>query len=39
MFQLWYTAQITRQLEEGKSLEEIDVKLQPTVLKPLHDDG
>ena len=33
-FNEWYTVQITGQLEEGKSLEDVDIKL--TVLKPLH---
>ena len=35
-FNEWYTDQIFQQLNEGKDLEEIDVKLQLTALKPLH---
>ena len=35
-FNEWYTDQIFQQLDDGKSLEEIDVKLQLTTLKPLH---
>ena len=35
-FNEWYTDQIFQQLDEGKDLEEIDVKLQLTTLKPLH---
>ena len=35
-FNQWYTDQIFQQLAEGKDLEEIDVKLQVTTLKPPH---
>ena len=35
-FNEWYTDQIFQQLDEGKDLKEIDVKLQLTTLKPLH---
>ena len=32
----WYKEQITEQLDDGKQIEEVDVKLQLTRLKPLH---
>ena len=32
----WYMEQITEQLDDGKQIEEVDVKLQLTRLKPLH---
>ena len=34
----WYMEQIMKQLDDGKSIKEIDVKLQLTTLKPLHAD-
>ena len=33
-FNEWYNAQISKQLKDGKALEEIDVKLYFSVLKP-----
>ena len=36
VFNEWYTDQVFQQLDDGKDLEEIDVKLQLTTLKPLH---
>ena len=35
-FNEWYMNQITKQLDSGKPIDEIDVKLQLTTLKPLH---
>ena len=35
-FNQWYTDQITQQLDDGKTVQEIDVKLRLTTLKPLH---
>ena len=35
-FNHWYMEQITEQLDNGKQIEEVDVKLQLTRLKPLH---
>ena len=35
-FSIWYAAQITRQLGEGLKIDEVDVKLHLTILKPLH---
>ena len=35
-FNEWYNDQIFQQLDEGKDLEEIDVKVQLTTLKLLH---
>ena len=35
-FNGWYSQQISDELESGKSLEEIDVKLRLSTLKPLH---
>ena len=35
-FNGWYSKQISDELESGKSLEEIDVKLRLSTLKPLH---
>lgn len=35
-FNEWYTDQVFQQLYDGKPLEEIDIKLQLTTLKPLH---
>ena len=35
-FNGWYSDQITQQLESGKALEEVDVKLRLSTLKPLH---
>ena len=32
----WYISEITKQMDDVKSVEEIDVKLQLTRLKPLH---
>ena len=32
----WYTNQIMQQLNEGKELHAIEVKLQLTMFKPLH---
>jgi hypothetical protein len=34
-FNEWYTTQVTKQLENGTALEEIDVKLCVSLLKPL----
>ena len=35
-FNEWYSSEITKQLDEGASLEEVNVKLRLSVLKPLH---
>ena len=35
-FNEWYMEQITKQLDSGKPIDEIEVKLQLTTLKPLH---
>eukprot|EP00794_Sanderia_malayensis_P006691 gene6691-7447_t len=35
-FNEWYAQQITRQLQEGNKLENVDVKLRLSTLKPLH---
>ena len=36
-FNNWYSEQISQQLESGKSLEEVDVKLRLSTLKtPTH---
>ena len=35
-FNHWYMEQLTEQLDNGKQIEEVDVKLQLTRLKPLH---
>ena len=35
-FNGWYSDQITQQLESGKSLEDVDVKLRLSILKPIH---
>ena len=35
-FNHWYISEITKQMDDGKSVEEIDVKLQLNRLKPLH---
>ena len=35
-FNHWYMSEITKQMDDGKSVEEVDVKLQLTRLKPLH---
>ena len=35
-FNGWYSDQITEQLESGKALEDVDVKLRLSILKPLH---
>ena len=38
-FNEWYTAQISKQLKDGKGLEGIDVKLCVPILKPLHAEA
>ena len=35
-FNHWYISEITKQMDDGKSVEEIDDKLQLNRLKPLH---
>ena len=35
-FNHWYISEITKQMDDRKSVEEIDVKLQLTKSKPLH---
>ena len=35
-FNHWCISEITKQMDDGKSVEEIDAKLQLTSLKPLH---
>ena len=35
-FNHWYMEQITEQLDNGKQIEKVDVKLHLTRLKPLH---
>ena len=35
-FTEWYSNSIAKQLDEGKIIEEIDVKLKLSILKPLH---
>eukprot|EP00794_Sanderia_malayensis_P013334 gene13334-14712_t len=35
-FNEWYAQQITKQLQEGNKLENVDVKLRLSTLKPLH---
>ena len=35
-FNEWYMEQITKQSDSGKPIDEIEVKLQLTTLKPLH---
>ena len=38
-FTEWYSFSISKQLEEGKSIEDIDVALKLSILKPLHAKG
>ena len=35
-FNSWYSSQLRRQLDEGKQLQDIDVPLRLSVLKPFH---
>ena len=35
-FTEWYSSSISQQLEQGKSIEDIDVELKLSILKPLH---
>ena len=35
-FTEWYISSICKQIEEGKSIEDIDIKLKILILKPLH---
>ena len=35
-FNKWYSEEISKQLESGKSLEDVDVKLRLSTLKPIH---
>ena len=35
-FSRWYAEQVHRQLNEGVPLDQIDIKMQLTTLKPLH---
>ena len=35
-FNHWYMSEITKQMDDGKAVEEVDVKLQLTRLKPFH---
>lgn len=35
-FSSWYSQQVSDEIESGKSLEEIDVKLRLSTMKPLH---
>ena len=35
-FTKWYSSSISKQLEEGKSIEDIDVEWKVSILKPLH---
>ena len=35
-FREWYSSSISKQPEEGKSIEDIDVELKLSILKPLH---
>ena len=35
-FTEWYSSSIAKQLDEGKAVEDIDVELKLSILKPLH---
>ena len=35
-FNEWYTKQVQQQLDEGKEVEQIEVKLTLTTVKPIH---
>ena len=35
-FNEWYTNQVRQRLHEGKGVEQIEVKLSLTTLKPIH---
>ena len=35
-FNGWYSNQISKQLEDGKCLEEVDIKFRLSILKSLH---
>ena len=35
-FTLWYSDQVQRAMDAGKSIEEIDIDLKLSILKPLH---
>ena len=35
-FTLWYADQIKSELDKGKKIEEIDISMKLSVLKPLH---
>ena len=36
MFEIWYTNEVTKQLDKGANAYEIDVKMQLTILKPIN---
>ena len=35
-FSLWYAAQVKSELDKGKNIEEIDISMKLSILKPLH---
>ena len=35
-FEIWYASEVTKQLQNGENVYEVDVKLQLSILKPLH---
>ena len=35
-FNKWYTDQVIRQMDQGKDVQEINIKLRLSILKPLH---
>ena len=35
-FNKWYTDQVTRQLNDGKQIENVDIPLRLSILKPIH---
>ena len=36
MFNYWYTSEVFKQLEDGKHIEFVDIKLRLSIMKPLH---
>ena len=35
-FEIWYANEVTKHLEKGANVYEIDVNMQPSILKPIH---
>ena len=35
-FALWYADQVKSELDKGKNIEEIDISMKLSILKPLH---